>query len=45
MKAPLWLRLTVAAMGGACFFSHLSAYRTVAPHMKKGSPTKEDTNE
>ena len=34
MKAPIWLRATIRLMGGACFYSHFSAYRTVAPHMK-----------
>jgi hypothetical protein len=45
MKAPLWLKLTVAAMGGACFMTHLSAYRTVRPYMKNKKPKKETSND
>jgi hypothetical protein len=45
MKAPLWVRLTVVAMGTACFMTHFSAYRTVYPHMKSKTLTKENDNE
>ncbi len=45
MKAPLWVRLTVSAMGAACFMTHLSAYRTVNPHMKPKKPLKEAPSE
>ena len=45
MKAPLWIRLTVASMGAACFMTHFSAYRTVSPHMKPKAPIKDNDND
>lgn len=33
--SPWYVRSLVAGMGLACFYSHLTAYRAVHPHMKK----------
>ena len=34
VNGPMWLKGTIMAMGGLCFYAHLSAYRAVAPYMK-----------
>jgi hypothetical protein len=35
MDGPLWLKATVAAMGGACFYAHFTAYTTIKPYLER----------
>lgn len=42
VNGPIWLKATVMAMGGACFYAHFKAYTTIRPHLKKSKPKSDD---